>query len=256
MHPDGHVDSSAPICLVVGGVRNIGRAISTELAETGATVIAATSEAAPPDVPFSSVHLDVRDSGSLARVMSQVEAEHGRLDVLVYNSGVTGPAKAIDEISDEEWDETLAVNLTGFFRVCRDSLPLLRRALYGGRIIAISSITGRRPLRHRATYAATKLGLIGFVRSLALEVGPDHITVNTVSPGYVEGDRIHWVIEAQAEAEGTTVEEMRRRFVAHSPVGTFVAPESVARAVVFLADPASGDITGVDLNISAGVWMD
>ncbi|HEX6507811.1 MAG TPA: SDR family oxidoreductase [Chloroflexota bacterium] len=244
------------ICLVVGGVRTIGRVIATTLAEAGATVVVSTSRTPVPHSPFPAIHLDVLDLSSVEEAMDYLAEEYSRLDVLIYNSGLPGPSKSIDEVSDEEWEEVFAVNVTGFFRLCRSSLPLLRRSREGGRIIAISSMTGRRPLLHRAPYAATKLALTGFVRSLALEVGPDDITVNTVSPGYVEGERLGRVIENQAEAHGVTVVEMHNRFVAHSPVGRFVAPESVARAVLFLADPTASDITGTDINVTAGVWMD
>lgn len=244
------------ICLVVGGVRALGLAIANTLRESGATVLVTTSQAAHSSSPDDCIHLDVRDLSSIQRAMAAISDLYGRLDVLVYNPGLPGPSKPIEEIEDEEWAEVFEVNITGFFRVCRAGLPLLRNSVGGGRIIAISSMTGRRPLLHRASYAATKMALTGFVRSLALEIGKDGITVNTVSPGYVEGERIKWVIAAQAEAQGTTPQEVRANVLAQSPIGSFVAPESVGRTVVFLADRASRDITGTDINVTAGVWMD
>jgi NAD(P)-dependent dehydrogenase (short-subunit alcohol dehydrogenase family) len=244
------------VCLVVGGVRAIGLVIATCLRESGATVLATTSQPAPAVSPVPVLHLDVRDQSSIRDVVDRITNEYGRLDVLVYNPGLPGPSKPIEEIRDEEWEEVFEVNITGFFRVCRASIPLLRNSDGGGRIIAISSMTGRRPLLHRTSYAATKMALTGFVRSLALEVGKDGITVNTVSPGYVEGERIKWVINAQAEAQGMTPEEVRAQVVAQSPVGRFVAPESIGRTVLFLADRDARDITGTDINVTGGVWMD
>jgi NAD(P)-dependent dehydrogenase (short-subunit alcohol dehydrogenase family) len=244
------------VCLVVGGVRALGLTIANSLRESGAVVLVTTSQSVRSTSSDPVLHLDVRAPSSIGQAMDRISELHGRLDVLVYNPGLPGPSKPIEEIEDTAWAEVFEVNITGFFRVCRASLPLLRQSVGGGRIIAISSMTGRRPLLHRTSYAATKMALTGFVRSLALEVGQDGITVNTVSPGYVEGERIRWVIAAQAEAQGTTPEEVRANVLAQSPLGSLVAPESVGRTVVFLADRASRDITGTDINVTAGVWMD
>jgi NAD(P)-dependent dehydrogenase (short-subunit alcohol dehydrogenase family) len=244
------------VCLVVGGVRGLGLTIANSLRETGATVLVTSSQAAHSTPSDSVLQLDVREPSSIRRAMDRIADQYGRLDVLVYNPGLSGPSKPVEGIEDEEWAEVFEVNITGFFRVCRAGLPLLRKSVGGGRIIAISSMTGRRPLLHRTSYAATKMALTGFVRSLALEVGKDGITVNTVSPGYVEGERIKWVLAAQAKAQGITPEEVRANVVLQSPLGRFVAPESVGRTVAFLADRATRDITGTDINVTAGVWMD
>jgi NAD(P)-dependent dehydrogenase (short-subunit alcohol dehydrogenase family) len=244
------------VCLVVGGVRALGLTIANSLRESGAIVLVTTSQSARSTSSDQVLHLDVREPSSIGQAMDRISEQYGRLDVLVYNPGLPGPSKPIEEIEDTAWAEVFEVNITGFFRVCRASLPLLRQSVGGGRIIAISSMTGRRPLLHRTSYAATKMALTGFVRSLALEVGQDGITVNTVSPGYVEGERIRWVIAAQAEAQDITPEEVRANVLAQSPLGSLVAPESVGRTVVFLADRASRDITGTDINVTAGVWMD
>lgn len=244
------------ICLVVGGVRALGLVIADALRASGATVIATTSQLSPAPSSDSVLQLDVRDAASITAALDRISDRYGRLDVLVYNPGIAGPSKPVDEVLDEEWADVFDVNVTGFFRMCRAGLPLLRTAVGGGRIIAISSMTGRRPLLHRTPYAATKMALSGFVRSLALEVGKDGITVNTVSPGYVEGERIKWVVAAQAEAQGITPEQVRANVVAQSPLGSFVNPESIGRTVAFLADSDSRDITGIDINVTAGVWMD
>lgn len=244
------------VCLVVGGVRALGLTIANSLRESGAVVLVTTSQSVRSTSSDPVLHLDVRAPSSIDQAMDRISEQYGRLDVLVYNPGLPGPSKPIEEIEDTAWAEVFEVNITGFFRVCRASLPLLRQSVGGGRIIVISSMTGRRPLLYRTSYAATKMALTGFVRSLALEVGQDGITVNTVSPGYVEGERIRWVIAAQAEAQGITPEEVRANVLAQSPLGSLVAPESVGRTVVFLADRASRDITGTDINVTAGVWMD
>jgi 3-hydroxybutyrate dehydrogenase/3-oxoacyl-[acyl-carrier protein] reductase len=241
--------------LVAGGVRGIGAVIASMLADAGAEVIP-TSHATWESLPPAAWYLDVRRESSIHEVADRLQREHGRLDTLVYNTGVAGPTKLLEEVSPEEWMEVLDINVTGFYRLCRALIPLLRRAEGGGRIIAVASMTGRRPLLHRVPYAASKAALLGFTRSLALELGPDGITVNTISPGYVAGERINAVIEKQARAHGTSIEEMRDRFVSQSPLRHLVSPQSVGQAVCFLADSTTQDITGSDINVTAGVWMD
>jgi NAD(P)-dependent dehydrogenase (short-subunit alcohol dehydrogenase family) len=248
------VSLNGRIALVVGGVRGIGAAIAEMLDEAGAAVIV-TSHAKSASSPTPFWYLDVRDETSIHAVADRLQREFGHLDVLVYNPGVAGPTKRLEEVTSAEWAEVLELNVTGLYRMCRATIPLLRHS-DGGRIIAVSSMTGRRPLLHRVPYAASKTALMGFVRSLALELGPDGITVNTVSPGYVSGARIDTVIETQARAHGVTAEEMRARFVSQSPLHRMVTPQSVGRAVCFLADSSTQEITGTDINVTAGVWMD
>jgi NAD(P)-dependent dehydrogenase (short-subunit alcohol dehydrogenase family) len=239
------------ICLVVGGRQGIGAAITAALRDAGATVLATSRKA--DDGVFWPV--DVTDPASVSGVATRLEDAYGRLDVLVYNSGIAGPTASLQDVTEEQWAETLEVNLTGAYRMCHATIPWLARS-GAGRIILIASMTGRRPLLHRVPYAASKAALIGFSRTLALELGPKGITVNTISPGYVMGERIDAVIAAQAAARNMTVEQTRSEFATLSPLGRMVRPESVAFLVTMLASPLSQDITGADFNVSAGVWMD
>jgi NAD(P)-dependent dehydrogenase (short-subunit alcohol dehydrogenase family) len=119
----------------------------------------------------------------------------------------------------------------------------------------IGSITGKRPLHGRTPYAASKLGLVGLVRTLALEAGTYGIRANLISPGFVAGPRIDRVIEAQATGLNITPEEARQRFISASPLGRLTAPEDVAACAVFLASPAAAAVTGEDLNVATGVVM-
>lgn len=236
---------------MVGGRQGIGGVIAATLRDAGATVLATSREADDGDF----WPLDVTDPASVSDLARRLEATHGKLDVLIYNSGIAGPTAALEDVGEEQWAETLEVNLTGAYRLCRATIPCLARSS-AGRIVLISSITGRRPLLHRVPYAASKAALIGFTRSLALELGPRRITVNTISPGYVMGERMEGVIAAQAATRSVPVEQAQREFLALSPLGHMVRPESVANLVTMLASPLSQDITGVDLNVSAGVLMD
>jgi NAD(P)-dependent dehydrogenase (short-subunit alcohol dehydrogenase family) len=174
--------------------------------------------------------------------------------VLVNNSGIAGPMSVLWEIEPEEWDETIQVNLTGTFLCCRAFLPGMT-SRGSGSIVVIGSVTGKRPLHGRTPYAASKLALVGLVRTLAWEVGEYGIRVNLISPGAVAGERIERVIEGQAKTKGVTIEDAREELAAGSPLKRFVDPEHVAEAVVFLASDAGSSVTGEDLNVSAGLAM-
>jgi NAD(P)-dependent dehydrogenase (short-subunit alcohol dehydrogenase family) len=200
------------------------------------------------------VSTDLRDRDQVQRLAETVNAELGPADVLVNNSGIAGPTAPLWETDPDEWDETVRVNLTGTFLCCRAFLPsMVERG--SGSVVVIGSMTGKRPLPGRTPYAASKLGLVGLVRTLAWEAGAHGIRVNLISPGAVEGPRLDRVIAAQADAGATSADEARRRFVSASPLGRFVTPDDVADAVLFLASDEAASVTGEDLNVSAGSAM-
>ena len=175
-------------------------------------------------------------------------------------SGAVGPAipalatTPLHEMSLADWRETVATDLDGVFLTFRAFIPAMieRR---DGSLIAISSMTGKRPLYGRTPYAAAKMGVIGLVRTLATELGPHGIRVNAVCPGPVAGPRIEQVIALQAAARGITAEQARAEMDGMSPLRRMVTAEEVAAACVFLASGGSASITGEDLNVTAGVVM-
>ena len=145
------------------------------------------------------------DRPTIDALAQRVEAEVGALDVLVANSGIAGPTAELWKITPEEWEETIRVNLTGTFLLCRALLPaMIDRG--SGSVVVIGSTTGKRPMYGRTPYAASKLGLVGLVRTLAVELGPHGVRVNLISPGAVAGPRIEAVLHEQARAAGTTYE--------------------------------------------------
>jgi 3-hydroxybutyrate dehydrogenase/3-oxoacyl-[acyl-carrier protein] reductase len=158
------------------------------------------------------------------------------------------------EVEEADWDDTISVNLTGTYRICKAFLPgmVQRRS---GSVVLIGSMTGKRPLLHRAPYATTKLGLVGLCRTLALDAGPYGVRVNVVSPGFVEGPRLDWVIERQANARGITIAEAREIMASDAPLRSFVTSDDVTNAVLFLSGDRSAGITGADLNVTAGLAM-
>jgi NAD(P)-dependent dehydrogenase (short-subunit alcohol dehydrogenase family) len=252
------------VVVVTGAGKGIGRHIALAFADQGATValvgrdvatLDATRELAEQRTDHALVvPADVREPHEVEAMAARVLDELGTVDVLVCNSGVAGPTAPLWEIAPEDWEQTLSVNLTGTFLCCRALLPaMIERGR--GSIVVIGSVSGKRPLHGRTPYTASKLGLVGLVRTLAWETGEHGVRVNLVSPGYVAGPRIDRVIEAQAQAQGVTAEEAHARFTSASPLGRLTPAEDVAACVLFLASPAAASITGEDLNVSAGVAM-
>lgn len=247
---------------MTGAGRGIGRAIAVRCGREGARVALAgrslmdleevRDEVLALGSPAFVVPVDVREPDSTGAMAAMVEAEYGRIDVLVANSGVPGPTAPLWEVSLEEWEQTQAVNVRGVFLSCRAVLPgmVSRRS---GAVVVVGSISGKRPLPNRTPYTTSKMALVGLVRSLAWETGSFGVRVNLVSPGPVSGARLDGVLAAEAEASGRLHADVRSRVLASSSLRRFVEPEQVAAAVAFLASAESGATNGEDLNVSAGV---
>ena len=250
------------VAVVTGAGRGIGREIAVTLAREGADVALAARNAEALEETRALVEglgqralVAATDISSATRVEASARKilEHfGHVDVLVNNSGIGGPSAALWETDPAEWESTFAVNVTGTFLCCRAFLPSMieRRS---GAVLIIGSMTGKRPLWGRSPYAASKLALVGLTRTLALETGPYGIRVNLISPGAVEGERIEWMMQKQAEGRGIGVDEVRAELAAGSPLNRLVEPGEVAAAVVFLASDGARSITGEDMNVSAGL---
>ena len=255
--------SGAPVAVVTGANRGIGRAIVVAFAAAGYTVaagardpasladtVAEAGQAGGTAIPFG---CDVRDETSVAALAERAE-QIGPVHTVVANAGIAGPTAPLHEITLAEWRETIATDLDGVFLTFRAFIPAMigRR---DGSLVAISSITGKRALHGRTPYAAAKMGVIGLARTLAAELGPHQIRVNAVCPGLVAGPRIDDVLRKQAAVRGITEEAVRAEADALSPLRRMVRPEEVAAACVYLASPGAAAITGEDLNVTAGVVM-
>jgi NAD(P)-dependent dehydrogenase (short-subunit alcohol dehydrogenase family) len=255
--PDG------PVAVVTGANRGIGRAITVALAAAGFTVVAgardpasladtvaAAGQAEGTAVP---VACDVCDEDSVAALAGWA-GQIGPVGTVVANAGIAGPTVPLHEITLADWRETIATDLDGVFLTFRAFIPAMieRR---DGSLIAISSMTGKRPLHGRTPYAAAKMGVIGLVRTLAAELGPYQIRVNAICPGAVAGPRIDQVLARQAAARGITAEAVRAEMTSLTPLRRLVGAEEVAAACVFLASGGSAAITGEDLNVTAGAVM-
>jgi NAD(P)-dependent dehydrogenase (short-subunit alcohol dehydrogenase family) len=194
------------------------------------------------------------DAECVGQFAAQVLEHHGRLDVLINNAAIGGPSAPMWEVEVDDWKETLNINTTGPFLTSRAFLPSMV-GKKSGSIVFVGSMTGKRELLNRTAYAASKIAIVGLARSLAWEVGPYGIRVNVVSPGPMEGERMKWVLEKQAENENITVDAARARLTSSSPLGRFVSTQDVVSAILFLASDDAGSTTGEDLNVSSGICM-
>ncbi|KTD01589.1 acetoacetyl-CoA reductase [Fluoribacter gormanii] len=188
------------------------------------------------------VYGDIAQFADCEKIMALVMERYGRVDVLVNNAGVTQDC-SLRKMTPEQWQCVIDANLTSVFNMTRNAIPLMLDKGYG-RVISISSINGRKGQFGQCNYASTKSALYGFTKSLALEVANKGITVNTVSPGYIETPML-----------SSLKEEVLKSIISSIPVGRLGYPKEVADAVAFLASPDSGFITGANLDINGGQYM-
>jgi NAD(P)-dependent dehydrogenase (short-subunit alcohol dehydrogenase family) len=177
----------------------------------------------------------------------------GGLDCLINNAGIAGPTAPVEEVTVEEFEETLRVPLSGAFLCAKHAAPHLRASAQG-RIVNVSSVGGKRPYPSRTPYASSKMGMIGLGRALAFELADDDVTVNTICPGPVAGDRIDRVIQAQAEERGISFEQAKQEvMVDELALDEMVQPEDVAEQVAYLVSDAGEHITAQDVNVDSGM---
>lgn len=248
---------------VTAAGRGIGRAIAAALVDAGVDVAVndvdaeAAREAADAVAgPGRAVAVpgDAGDPADAETLVQTAVAEFDGLDILVNNVGIAGPRRPVEEIAHDEFMETLRVNLGGIFNPTRAAVPHLRES-DAGRVVNISSKSGKLPRTNRTPYSASKLGIVGFTRALALELAEDGITANTVCPGTVAGDRLDRVMEMRAENTGRSVAEVREGMRTGSPMNEFTDPEDIADMVLVLCSTRTDRVAGQDLNVSAGRIM-
>lgn len=234
---------------VSAAAAGIGRAIADRFLQAGAFVcLCDVDETALNRLEGSSdglrgVCADVADPAQMETAFQEVVQVLGGLDVLVNNAGISGPTASTESITPEDWQRTIDVNLNGAFYCSRLAIPLLK-ASGGGSIINIGSTAGLHGYPLRAPYAASKWALVGFTKTLAMELGPFGIRVNAVCPGSVQGPRIEGVYAAKAAARGVSVEEIRDAFRQKSSLRTLIDADDVAETVLFLCSAGGARIAG------------
>jgi NAD(P)-dependent dehydrogenase (short-subunit alcohol dehydrogenase family) len=257
---------SSNVIFISGGATGIGRAMARRFLRGGSTVHVADVD--PHAVAqFIAEHpgasgsiCDVGDVAQVDRAFDELRARHGRLDVLVNNAGIAGPTGRVEDIEPGAWERTIAVDLNGQFYCARRAVPLLRDA-GGGSIVCIASTAAFFGFPLRSPYAACKWAIIGFVKTLAMELGPERIRVNAICPGSVSGPRIDAVIERDAQSRGMQPQEIRDLYLRQTSMRTFVEAEDVAEMAFFLASPAGARISGQAIGVDGHTeglsnWLD
>jgi 3-oxoacyl-[acyl-carrier protein] reductase len=238
------------VALVTGASRGIGRAIAAALAQAGARVIgSATTEAGAGAITEAlgaqggrGIALDVTDAAGLDGAIDSLVKEQGALHILVNNAGITRDTLAM-RMKDADWDAVLDTNLKAVFRASRAVMRPMMKQRYG-RIVNITSVVGASGNAGQANYAAAKAGVAGMTRALARELGSRGITVNCVAPGFIATDMTEALPEAQKAA-----------LLAQIPLGRLGDAAEVAAAVLFLASPGAGYVTGTELHVNGGMYM-
>ncbi|HVW04711.1 MAG TPA: 3-oxoacyl-[acyl-carrier-protein] reductase [Vicinamibacterales bacterium] len=239
------------VALVTGASRGIGRAIAVKLAGAGATVVAAArgtnaagtvGEIASHGGRAEAIALDVTDDAAVAAAIAGILERHGKIDILVNNAGITRDQLVL-RMKRDDWDAVLATNLTAAYTCAQAVLKPMVKQRYG-RIVNVTSVVGQSGNAGQANYAASKAGLIGLTKSLALEVASRNITVNAVAPGLIDTDMTR-AISGGAHDD----------WAARIPLKRIGSSDDVAAAVAFLASDAASYITGQVLAVNGGMYM-
>jgi NAD(P)-dependent dehydrogenase (short-subunit alcohol dehydrogenase family) len=240
--------------LITAGASGIGKEIARAYAAIGAQVCICdinekALETAAKDIPgLKTVPCDVSKRADIERMVAASVGVLGGLDVLVNNAGIAGPTAPVEDSDPDQWEAVMTIDVIGTFHVTRLSIPHLKQS-DAGNIVVMSSLGGRFGYPNRSAYCTAKMGLIGFAKTLARELGEYNIRVNAIAPGAVAGDRIERVLQGRASAEHKTLEEERAAAMRIQSLKRFVDPKDIAALILFLTSDAGKSISGQVLPI-------
>ena len=253
------------VVLVTAGASGIGRAIAEAfLAQECHVHVCDVSDDAiagflKENPAATASRADVSDIGDVEQLFDDVSDRYGKLDTLVNNAGISGPTAHVEDIEPADWDQTISVDLNGQFYCTRKAIPLLKASR--GSIINIASCVVFTGCPGRAPYTAAKWGVIGFTKTLAMELGPAGIRVNAICPGSVAGERLDAVVERDAKKRGQSADAIRDVYLRQSSLRTYIDPEDVANLAFFLASDAGAKISGQVIGLDGHTetlanWLD
>jgi NAD(P)-dependent dehydrogenase (short-subunit alcohol dehydrogenase family) len=256
---------SGQVVMISAGASGIGRVIAENfLAHDCHVHVCDVDEQAISDFlktspSASATKADISNVAQVDKVFDDLQAKYGQLDVLVNNAGIAGPTAHVEDIEPADWDRTIAVDLNGHFYCTRKAIPMLKKSR--GSIISIASSVAFTGCPARAPYTASKWAIVGLNKTLAMELGPHGVRVNTICPGSVDGERVDAVIERDARSHGVTAEEIRNVYTRQSSLRTFIDAEDVANLALFLASDLSSKISGQAIGVDGHTetltnWLD
>ena len=235
--------------LITAGAAGIGREFVRAFAATGAKIFVcdiddeALSQLAKEIPGLATARCDMGKRAEIERMVPEAVAALGGLDVLINNAGIAGLTLPVDQYPPDDWDKVVAVNLTAMFDVSRLAIPHLKQS-QAASIVNMSSIAGRYGFANRSPYAATKWAVIGFTKTLAMELGEWGIRANAIAPGVVAGDRIQRVFAGRAQLSGRSLAEVEAEVMTEQSIKAMVDPKDIAQLAVFLASDAAKAISG------------
>ncbi len=248
-------DLTGRTAVVTGGGSGLGAAIARALHAAGAQVVVVGRDAEKLDRVVDElgsrargIFCDVADEASVEALREQLAETE--VSILVNNAGIPGPVAALTDIEVDDWDEVFAVNVRGTFLLCKALLPgMVERG--DGDVINVASVSGKRPLAHRTPYCASKMAVIGLTSTLAFEVGPSGVRVNSLSPGPVQGPRMERNFRLEAARSGTSIDDAEQAFVSRAALGRMITEEEVGAAVIAMLGMPG--MCGADIDLSAGM---
>jgi len=235
--------------LVTAGASGIGREIVRAFASNGASVFvcdidAKALDALAAEVPDLKTGIcDVSKRAEIERMVAQCAQALDGLDILINNAGIAGPTAPVENMDPDEWEKVMQVDLTGTFNVTRMAIPHLKKSR-AGVIINMSSVAGRFGYANRSPYCTAKWGLVGFTKTLSIELGQYGIRANAILPGAVDGPRIRRVFEGRANVSGKSIEQIEKEAMSVQSLKRLVDPKDIAALAVFLASDAAKSISG------------
>lgn len=248
-------DLTGRTAVITGGGSGLGAAIARALHAAGAHVIVVGRDAEKLGRVVDelgprarALTCDVADAVSVDELRARLDGTE--VSILVNNAGIPGPVAALTDIDVDDWDEVFAVNVRGTFLLCKALLPgMVARG--EGDVINVASVSGKRPLAHRTPYCASKMAVIGLTSTLAFEVGPAGVRVNSLSPGPVQGPRMERNFRLEAERSGTSIDDAEHAFVSRAALGRMVTEHEVGAAVIAMLGMPG--MCGADIDLSAGM---